>query len=355
MRPFGRHLAAAGAALACFVSTGVIADFRPFQPLPAQPPVPAENAMSSAKEALGKQLFFDPRLSPDGSLACNSCHNVLAGGDDGRRLSVGYRGMLTRRNAPTLWNVGFYTIYFRDGRATSLEHAVEEQLISSEAMAMASPEAVTSRVDAIQGYREQFAAVFGDEHAVSFANVAKAVSAYLRTLVTQDSPFDQYLRGHKSALSASAQRGFDLYVETGCASCHFWVGLAGPIPGLAFQMGEGFYELFPNYRGSDYESRYGLAEDIGRFSITAEPTDQHMWRVTGLRNVALTAPYFHNGAVATLDEAVRVMAQVQLKKTLNDQEVRDVVEFLHTLTGTFPAQTLPRLPAAADGAVYSPP
>lgn len=349
-----RVMSAIGVMLGVLFCGSVMAEeFRPFQPLPAQPPIPATNPQSAAKVALGAQLFFDARLSPDGSVSCLSCHNVLAGGDDNRSRSLGVAGVKTSRNAPGLWNVGFYTIYFRDGRATSLEHAVEEQLLSAEAMAMASPEALSKRVQAISGYRQQFAQVFGDQGAVSFANIAKALAAYLRTLVTQDSDFDQYLRGHQAAISDQAKRGFELYVESGCASCHFWVNMAGPVPGLAFQMGEGFYELFPNYKGGELDAKYGLVDDIGRYAVTGVDTDKHMWRVAGLRNVAVTAPYFHTGSVPTLEDAVRVMAKVQLKKDFTAQQVDDVAAFLRTLTGRFPDQWLPRLPPSDDGTPIS--
>lgn len=335
-------------------AVGVSAEeFRPFQPLPAQPPIPDANAPSAAKVALGAQLFFDARLSLDGSVSCLTCHNVLAGGDDTRPRSAGVKGRETRRNAPTLWNVGFYTAYFRDGRAASLELAVEEQLLSAEAMAMERAEVLTHRIDAISGYRQQFAQVFGDQDPVSLANIAKALAAYLRTLITQDSAFDQYLRGHHAALGTEARRGFQLYVDSGCASCHFWVNMAGPVPGLAFPMGEGFYELFPNYQGSEFDAKYRLTDDIGRFDVSRIDTDKHMWRVTGLRNVAVTAPYFHNGSVPSLHEAVRVMAKTQLNKEFTDQQIADVVAFLRTLTGQFPPPQVPRLPPSDDGGLYT--
>lgn len=350
-----RGVLGVGIVLSLWTVLAAADDFRPFQPLPAQPPVPASNPQSAAKIALGAQLFFDARLSPAGTVACLTCHNVLAGGEDSRARSVTVGGGSTSRNAPTLWNVGFYTAYFRDGRATSLEHAVEEQLLSAEAMAMASPEALVERVSAILGYREQFAQVFGSKNAIGLANIAKALAAYLRTLVTQDSAFDQYLRGHEQALSPQAKRGFEVYVDSGCASCHFWVNLAGPVPGLAFAMGEGFYELFPNYLGSAFDARYQLTQDVGRVTISGDETDKHMWRVTGLRNVAITAPYFHNGSVTTLAEAVRVMAKTQLNKDFTDEQIADVVAFLQSLTGRFPEPRVPRLPPSEDGSVFAKP
>ena len=327
--------------------------FKPFQPLPAQPPIPADNPQSPQKIELGKQLFFDYRLSSNGTTACVTCHNVLAGGEDGRVRSQGATGITTRRNAPSLWNVGYNTAYFRDGRAASLEEAIEQHIASEDTLGFTQSGTLSARLQRIPGYVEGFARVYGDSEPVSSVTLAKSLAAFLRTLTTPDSVFDQYLRGKKDALSAGAQRGLEKFVESGCASCHFYVNLAGPVPGLAFQMGEGFYELFPNFKGSDYDAKYKLREDIGRFQVSAIETDKHMWRVTGLRNVAVTAPYFHNGSVSTLDEAVRVMARTQLNLSFSDEEVANVVLFLNSLTGEFPLVTMPRLPPQVDGLSYT--
>ncbi|VAW88280.1 Cytochrome c551 peroxidase [hydrothermal vent metagenome] len=322
-----------------------IADFKPFQPLPAHPPVPSDNLMSPMKIKLGKQLFFDARLSKNKSMNCNSCHNVMAGGSSPQAKPTGAGGQAGQRNAPTLWNVGFTTIYFLDGRATSLEAAIKEHLLADEAMAMEKESRVVDGVQQIPGYVKQFVALYGDEDPVNYDNISKSLAAYLRSLVTNDSAFDQYLRGNQNAISTAAKKGMEQFIEVGCASCHFWVNMAGPIPGLAFQMGEGFYELFPNHLGSEYDARYQLTDDVGRIKVTGEQYDRHMWRVASLRNIALTAPYFHNGAVGTLDEAVRVMAMAQYKKRLPEKTVEEITAFLNTLTGNFPIQTMPRLPA----------
>lgn len=342
----------AGGGLMMLVGMSALAStFNALQPLPKQPPIPQDNPMTPAKVALGKQLYFDTRLSLAGTHSCNSCHNVMAGGDDGRAVSVGVNGKTGTRSAPTVWNAAFSTVLYRDGRARSLEEQVKSHLLSPTEMGMPDGQAVVARITAIPGYRSQFSKVFGGKEPVSYDNIAKAISSYERTLATPNSAYDHYLRGDKKALSSDAKRGLEEFQKVQCVSCHFWVNLAGPVPGLAFQMGEGFYELFPNYPGTEYEKRYQLADDIGRYNVTGIETDRRMWRVPGLRNVAVTAPYFHNGAVKTLEEAVRVMGKTQLNKDLTDQQVKDITAFLNSLTGEFPKQTLPRLPATPNSSV----
>ncbi len=318
--------------------------FEAFMPLPRKPPIPEDNLMTPAKAALGKQLFFDVRLSRTGTVSCNSCHNVMAGGEDGRAVSVGALGKPGRRSAPTLWNVAYQTVYYWDGRASSLEAAIRDQMLSPTEMGMSDEASVTQRLSWIPGYQDQFDKVFHNSGSLTYDNIAKAIAVYIRTLVTPDSPFDHYLEGDKQAIPAAAKRGHHEFIEVGCASCHFWVNLSGPVPGLAFQMGEGFYELFPNFVGSTYESQYKLSDDLGRYLVTREDIHKRMWRVPSLRNVVLTAPYFHNGSVRTLDEAVRVMAKTELDKELTGRQVSDIIAFLNTLTGKFPAQYMPRLP-----------
>jgi len=270
----------------------------------------------------------------------------MADGGDGRALSVGATGKTTKRNALTLWNAGYNTIFFWDGAGLSIEHAIQSHILDETILAMPSKEVTTQRIEAIEGYRAGFKKAFvsGSSGALNYDNIVNALAAYIRTLKTQDSAFDQYLRGNKDMLSKQAQRGFEQFIELGCASCHFWVNMAGPVPGLAFEEGEGFYELFPNHTGSKYDAIYGLTDDIGRFQVTGEETDKLMWRVSTLRNIAVTGPYFHNGSVDTLDEAIRVMAKVQLRQQLDDNIVNDIAAFLNTLTGDFPQQSMPRLP-----------
>lgn len=206
------------------------------------------------------------------------------------------------------------------------------------------PKLVVERLEQIPGYREEFAQVFGGKDPITMGNVVKAIASYERTLITPDSPYDQYVKGDKKALDASATAGMGLFKSMGCATCH-----AGPMfdnPGTP--MGTGFFQKFPlqpaNPQCAKYEQKYQFMKDPGRFDVTHNPADKYYYKVPGLRNVALTAPYFHNGSVQTLPQAVRVMAACQLGKDLNDEQVKDVVAFLDSLTGKFPKETLPRLP-----------
>ncbi len=309
------------------------------EPLPERPPVPADNPMSEAKVALGKQLFFDPRLSVDGTVSCNSCHNVMASGTDNRPVSVGVKGQHGGRNAPTVWNAAFLSVQFWDGRAASLEEQAKGPILNPVEMGMPSEEAVIERLKRIPGYVEQFERVFG-KGGLTYDNVAKAIAAYERTLLTPNSPVDRYLKGDKQALSPAAVRGMKLVQEVGCTACHFGPNFAGP----PLPEGKGFFQKFPTYTDNEYVKKYDLMADLGRYEVTKDPADKHLWRVQTWRNVALTAPYFHNGKVKTLDEAVRVMAKTQLNKDLTEEQVRDIVAFLEGLTGEFPKQELPRLP-----------
>ena len=315
-----------------------------FQPLPDQPPIPENNPQTDAKIELGKQLFFDPRLSISGTHSCNSCHNLAAGGEDNRARPIGVYGRKGQRSTLTLWNAAYHTVYNWDGSTNTLEEQAQKHITDPNTMGMPDGYTVVGRIATIPGYQKQFETVFG-EAGVTFVNIARALSSFERTLVTINSPFDRYLGGDENAISTQAKRGFEEFLNVRCASCHFWVNLAGPIPGLAFQQGEGFYELFPNYPDTDYEKRYKLADDIGRYYFSQIETDIRMWRVPSLRNIEITAPYFHNGSVKTLDEAVRVMAKTQLRRELTDEQVEDMVAFLRTLTGEFPKIELPHLPA----------
>jgi len=308
--------------------------------LPMVPPIPADNPMSAAKIELGKQLYFDPRLSIDGTVSCNSCHNVMATGTDNRPTSVGIDGQRGGRNAPNVWNSAFLSAQFWDGRAATLEDQAKGPPLNPIEMGMPSEKAVVDRLESIAGYKDQFESVFGE---VSYDNMAKAIAAYERTLITPNSPFDRYIKGNKMAMSNKAQAGMKLFEEIGCSGCHNGVNFAGP----QLPIGEGFYQKFPT-NDSKYTAKYDLKSDKGRYEVTKDKNDMYMWRVPPLRNIALTAPYFHNGSVNNLSEAVRVMGKTQLNQELNNQQVEEIVAFLESLTGEFPAQTMPRLPESSN-------
>ena len=314
-------------------------------PLPDQPPVPAHNPMSRAKVELGRQLFFDPRLSRDGSVSCFSCHNVVTGGgDDGQATSVGVGGQQGTRSAPTVWNSGFMSVLFWDGRAASLEEQAKGPLVNPVEMAMPDHAAVIGRLKKIPGYGCQFKAVFGGQDALNLDNVVRAIAAYERTLLTPDSPVDRFLKGDRTALSAQAQRGMKLFDRLGCVSCHSGANFSGHIVKEGFLYYPWNLQKFPTFRGSIYDAKYDLTRDLGRFEVTRDKKDMRMFRIPSLRNIAVTAPYMHNGKVPNLEEAVRVMARTQLNKTLKEGQVTDIVAFLEGLTGRFPKQEMPRLP-----------
>lgn len=313
--------------------------------LPKKPPIPADNPQTPAKIELGKQLFFDPRLSGDGTLSCNSCHNLMSSGGDNRPVSVGVHGQKGNRSAPTVWNAAFMSVQFWDGRADSLEAQAKGPILNPVEMGMPSDaDVVKFRVLRIPGYVEEFRKVFGGANPVTYDNIAKAIASYERTLLTPDSPVDRYIKGDKKALTPAQLRGMKLVDSVGCTGCHNGPNYAGP----ALPQGTGFFQKFPTYADSPYVAKYDLLKDKGRAEYTKDPNDANTWRVPTWRNVALTAPYFHNGSVATLEEAVRVMASTQLNKTLSDDQVTDIVAFLNGLTGKFPAQTLPALPSTPN-------
>lgn len=310
-----------------------------WQALPEQPPIPADNPQTAAKIDLGRQLFFDPRFSSTGTVSCNSCHNLMAGGDDGRRVSMGVHGLTGPRNAPTVWNAAFHSVQFWDGRARTLEEQAMGPVVAGVEMGMKSLDHAIERLRAIPGYVERFHAVFGGDDPVTTVNAARAVAAFERTLITPDSDYDRWVRGDAGALTPRQLRGMQSFERLGCVACHRGPAFNGPaMPG-----GTGFYVEFP-FHDSPYVEQYGLRDDDGRYAVTRDEADRHKYRVPTLRNVAITAPYFHNGRVQTLHEAVRVMAPSQLKQTLTETEVDDVVAFLTSLTGRFPGQVLPRLP-----------
>lgn len=310
-----------------------------FEALPKTAPAPADNPVTKEKVELGKILFFDPRLSRTGTISCNSCHNVMAGGDDSRAVSVGIEGKRGGRSSPTVWNSAFHSVQFWDGRAKTLEEQAKGPIENMDEMG-ATHHLVVDRISKIPKYRDLFKKAFGKDDSVNIENVAKAIATYERTLITPNSPFDRFMKGDKKALTADQKAGMEKFQAIGCVTCHSGANFSGP----ALPVGTGFFMKFPTYPVPDLEKKYKLTGDKGRFDVTKADSDKNMWRVPTLRNVALTAPYFHNGRVTTLEEAVKVMGKAQLNKDLSDEDVKHLVAFLTSLTGEFPAQTMPRLP-----------
>ncbi|WP_455198112.1 cytochrome-c peroxidase [Kaarinaea lacus] len=307
------------------------------QPLPDKPLIPADNPQTEHKIALGKRLFFDTSLlGPKSTLSCNSCHTLASGGDDNRPYSIGQNGRISRRSAPGLFNIGLQTVLYWDGRSTSLEDQALDHLRNPLVSAWPSIGSIISYLEHSSDYKAAFEKAFPNNPVVSGINLARALASFERSLLSSGSPFDRYIRGDKAAISDSAKRGIQAFNDNGCLACHFGVNFAGPAPGPAMNMGDGFYELFPNTRGSSFDRKYQLTDDLGRYEFTGDPGEKYMWRVPSLRNIELTAPYFHNGSVSTLEEAIRVMAKTQTERTPSDETVRDISAFLRSLTGKIP-------------------
>ncbi|HRK42390.1 MAG TPA: cytochrome-c peroxidase [Gemmobacter sp.] len=302
-----------------------------FKPLPSTVPAVKDNPVTPEKIDLGKALFFDPRLSASGVFSCYSCHNLTTGGDDNMETSVGHGWQKGPRNAPTALNAVLNEAQFWDGRAEDLAAQAKGPIQAGVEMAN-TPEQVVATLTSMPAYVDGFKAAFpGEAEPVSFDNMAKAIEAFEATLLTP-APFDAWLNGDDAALSAEAKAGLQLFVDKGCSSCHSGVNIGG----------HGYYP-------------FGLVEkpgaeilpvgDKGRFAVTETADDEYVFRAAPLRNIALTAPYFHSGKVWDLSVAVEIMAESQLGEALKPEETAQLVAFLDSLTGTLPAITLPVLPA----------
>jgi len=215
-------------------------------------------------------------------------------------------------------------------------------------MGMKDVETAMERVKKIPGYKAYFDRAFGED-SMTVENAAKAVAAFERTLITPNSAYDKYVKGDKQAMTEQQIRGMDTFASSGCTSCHSGAAFNGP----QMKLGQGFFTKFPTFIDSEYVAQYKLADDKGRQEVTGDSADANMFRTPTLRNITDTAPYFHNGAVNDLAEAVRVMAKTQLKKDLSDTEVADIVAFLGALTGEYPEIIMPRLPATAGMSIVA--
>ncbi len=298
---------------------------------PIAGPGPEAKAASPTMIELGKSLYFDPRLSASELISCNTCHNLGAGGVDGMKTSVGHAWAKGPRNAPTVLNATFNASQFWDGRAPNLKEQAKGPVQAGVEMNN-TPERVEATLKSMPVYVAEFAKAFPKaKEPVTFDNMATAIAAFEATLVTPDAPFDRYLKGDAKALTAQQKKGLATFIDSGCASCHSGINLGGAS-----------FQKFGMVNDPPEAAR--PAADKGREKLTSNPDDAYVFRVPTLRNIALTAPYFHSGNVRSMDEAVRIMATAQLGKTLSDAEVADVVAFLSSLTGRQPHVTLPVLP-----------
>jgi cytochrome c peroxidase len=278
-------------------------------------PVPAPDKVDPVRLQLGERLFHDPRLSQDGTRSCATCHDLAHGGSDNRRYAMGADGRPLDYNTPTVLNAALsFRLNWR-GNLRSLDELSESVLLDKRLMATTWDD-LLARLRASPDYRSAFAAAYGREP--GRAEVLDVLVVFQRSLLTPDAPFDRFLRGDHDALTPVQAQGWALFRDYGCVACHQGVNVGGNL----FQRFGIFAEPAPVTRA-----------DLGRFTLTAVERDRSVFRVPSLRNVALTAPYFHDGSAATLPEAVRTMARSQLGRTLRDHEVEAIVAFLHSLTG----------------------
>lgn len=310
-------------------------------PLTVLPPAPTVDAK---KVALGGQLYFDTRLSGDGTVSCATCHALDKGGTDAPlRTSTGIHGATGPINSPTVFNSHLNVAQFWDGRAATLEEQAAGPVENPLEMGTTWPEAV-ARVAAVPAYVESFQAAYGE--APSKENITHAIAEYERTLVTP-SRFDRFGKGEVDALTETEREGLELFTKIGCTSCH-----AGPLlGGQSFEKMGTVKEYFTARGGELTEA------DLGRFNFTKREADKHKFKVPTLRNVELTPPYFHDGHAKTLEEAVKLMAVHQLGRTLSADDTAKIVAFLKSLTGeslpTEPALKPPPVTAMADAPAAS--
>jgi cytochrome c peroxidase len=289
-------------------------------------PVPRAGPLDADKVRLGELLFHDVRLSRGDVLACASCHRLAEGGDDNRARAPGVSGELLDFNAPTVFNAALsFRLNWR-GNFRTLEAQIEAVLLDPDLM-NTTWEELLAKLRADQAYRKAFSAAYGSDPAP--AHVLDALATFERSLLTPNARFDRYLRGEGDALGAEEEHGYELFKTYGCIACHQGVNVGGNL----FQKFGIFYDPF-SPRGAVTEA------DLGRLAVTGNEADRHVFRVPSLRNVAVTAPYFHDGRAASLEEAVEAMGRSQLGRSLTEQEIDLIATFLRTLTGEYQGRPL---------------
>lgn len=278
------------------------------------------------KVELGKMLFFEPRLSMSGYISCNSCHNLSLGGVDALPTSVGHNWQEGPINSPTVLNADYMLAQFWDGRAADLKEQAGGPINNPKEMGYTHELAVDT-IRSMPAYIARFNGVYGSNE-INIDRITDAIAVFEKTLVTPNSPFDKYLEGDQKAISADALAGYQLFKNKGCVSCH-----NGPAVGGTMYMKMGLVKPFHTNNPAE-----------GRKGVTGKEADKFVFKVPTLRNIELTYPYFHDGSVWGLEEAVNTMADIQLGQKMNPEEISQMVEFLKTLTGDQPQIVLPALP-----------
>lgn len=309
---------------------------------PAREPIEVLPAAvyDARKAELGRRLFHDGALSGDGTISCATCHSLDHGGAEARRTSTGIRGQVGPINSPTVLNAVYNFVQFWDGRAADLRAQAAGPVLNPVEMG-GTWSTILDRLGADAPYRDAFTAAYPD--GITQENVLDAIVEYEKSLVTP-SRFDRFLAGDRAALTEVESRGYDTFKSVGCTACHQGVNVGGA---MYQRMG---------LRRDYFADRGGVTQaDLGRYNVTHDEHDRHVFKVPTLRNIELTAPYLHDGSQATLPDVVRVMARYQLGRELSNEQVTAIVAFLKSLTGELPPNA--RMPAAppAPPAVPLPP
>jgi cytochrome c peroxidase len=316
--------------LACvLMESSIPASETPYMPLerpaaePQEPitPIPLSLALDPQRVALGERLFDDVRLSHDNTRACTMCHPLQRGGMDGQSHASVANGTDFLRNTPTIFNVGLNAAFNWDGIANTLEALAEIDLLHPSQMNTSWPE-LLAKLQADADYATGFNTAYA--RGLTPANVLDALASFERSLLTPNARFDRYLRGELQALTAPEQQGYRLFKSYGCVACHQGINIGGNM-----------YQKFGIFAAPGGMGSPAAVVDLGRYFVTKVPRDREVFRVPSLRNVAVTAPYFHDGRAPTLEGAVETMARVQLGRTITPEEIGLIVQFLHTLTGEF--------------------
>lgn len=282
------------------------------------------NPISNEKVLLGKTLFFENRLSKDNTESCNTCHNLKTYGVDNLSTSPGNDGGFGTRNSPSVYNAALHIAQFWDGREPDVEAQAGGPMLNPVEMAMPSIKVVISRLNKIESYQKLFKEAYPeDKDPISFKNIQNAIGAFERKLITP-SKFDNFIAGDANALTKTEKEGLQLFIDKGCIACHSGKAIGGNI----FQK-FGIYDDYWKYTKSK-------KIDNGKYDVTKKESDKYVFKSASLRNVAKTYPYFHDGSVANLDEAVKIMGKVQLNKELTVEETTAIVAFLNSLTGELP-------------------
>ena len=301
-----------------------------FGPLPSSMPS-EDNPITPEKVKLGNALFWETRISVDGTVSCVKCHPIGLYAADGLKKAIGNRCKENPRNSPTIFNAASQISAHWIGNRTSVEDQAKQALIGPPSFGMPSYEAAEKVLKGLKGYVAMFKAAFpGDKDPVTAENLAKAIGAFERTLVAS-APFDDFMKGNPAALSREQKRGLQSFMEAGCTACHM-----SPYAGGQMYQKFGVYAPYWTYTKSQ-------PVDEGRFAVTNNPADKYLFKVPVLRNVAATSPYFHDGSVDRIEDAVVIMAKIQLMKDLTKEQANDIVTFLDALTGTIP-EAVARVP-----------